>query len=213
MWPDRSRYASRLYTSQLTDICVKNGGDGFLAEVASREFMDNLISILKVPALNHDVKNKILRYVQDWATAFEGKPSLSYVGEVYKTLQREGEFTHLQARPYRDTVCSQGSTSLLVIPRSLHPQWWILRQHQNGLTQMFACAVGRHLLSPTASTTVVTAVRCLTNNVHPSQCPCRTSVSRRKSGSVTHVTTSYTRRRISAKCELWRIFRTDPYCM
>ena len=76
----------------MTDICVKNGGDPFLTEIASREFMDNLASILKMPTLNHDVKNKILRYVQDWATAFEGKPSLSYVGEVYRTLQREGEF-------------------------------------------------------------------------------------------------------------------------
>ena len=41
-----------------------------MAEIASREFMDNLVSILKMPALNHDVKNKILRYIQDWATAF-----------------------------------------------------------------------------------------------------------------------------------------------
>ena len=53
--------------------------------------MDNLVSILKMPALNYEVKNKILRLVQDWATAFEGKPSLSYVGEVYRTLQREGK--------------------------------------------------------------------------------------------------------------------------
>ncbi|EJF58826.1 ubiquitin binding protein [Dichomitus squalens LYAD-421 SS1] len=80
----------QLLALSLTDVCVKNGGDPFLAEIASREFMDNLVSILKMPTLNHDVKNKILRYVQDWATAFEGKPSLSYVGEVYKTLQREG---------------------------------------------------------------------------------------------------------------------------
>ena len=52
--------------------------------------MDNLVSILKQPVLNHDVKNKILRLVQNWATSFEGKANLSYVGEVYKTLQREG---------------------------------------------------------------------------------------------------------------------------
>ena len=63
-------------------------------EVASREFMDNLVSILKMPALNHDVKNKILRLVQNWAIAFEGKANLSYAGEVYRTLQREGEHSH-----------------------------------------------------------------------------------------------------------------------
>ncbi|CAL1696995.1 unnamed protein product [Somion occarium] len=74
----------------LTDVCIKNGGDAFLSEVASREFMDNLVSILKMPGLNHDVKNKILRLVQNWSIAFEGKANLSYVGEVYRTLQREG---------------------------------------------------------------------------------------------------------------------------
>ncbi|KAF7340228.1 Vacuolar protein sorting-associated protein 27 [Mycena venus] len=74
----------------LTDICIKNGGDLFLTEVASREFMDNLVSILKIPVLNIDVKNNILRLVQNWSVAFEGKPALSYVGQVYKTLQTEG---------------------------------------------------------------------------------------------------------------------------
>ncbi|KAJ7171696.1 hypothetical protein C8R43DRAFT_979077 [Mycena crocata] len=74
----------------LTDICIKNGGDLFLAEVASREFMDNLVSILKIPVLNIDVKNNILRLVQNWSIAFEGKPALSYVGQVYKTLNNEG---------------------------------------------------------------------------------------------------------------------------
>lgn len=53
--------------------------------------MDNLVSILKMPALNIDVKNKILRLVQNWALAFEGKPTLGYVGEVYRTLQYEGK--------------------------------------------------------------------------------------------------------------------------
>lgn len=85
-------------SSQLTDVCIKNGGDAFLAEIASREFMDNLVSILKMPILNHDVKNKILRLVQDWAIAFEGKPSLSYTGEIYRTLQREGQWSSVFLR-------------------------------------------------------------------------------------------------------------------
>ena len=75
---------------QLTDTCVKNGGDHFLVEVASREFMDNLVSILKIPVLNLDVKNRILRYIQNWAVAFEGKINLSYVDHTYKTLKMEG---------------------------------------------------------------------------------------------------------------------------
>jgi hypothetical protein len=80
--------------SQLTDTCIKNGGDHFLVEIASREFMDNLVSILKIPVLNHEVKQRILRLIQSWATSFEGKPNLSYVGQVYKTLKQEGELLH-----------------------------------------------------------------------------------------------------------------------
>lgn len=53
--------------------------------------MDNLVSILKMPMLNGDVKNKILRMIQNWGIAFEGKATLSYVGQVYKTLKTEGE--------------------------------------------------------------------------------------------------------------------------
>ncbi|THG98987.1 hypothetical protein EW026_g3271 [Hermanssonia centrifuga] len=79
----------QLLSLGLTDTCVKNGGDPFLLEVASREFVDNLVSILKIPALNHDVKTKILRLIQNWATAFEGKANLSYMGEVYRALQHE----------------------------------------------------------------------------------------------------------------------------
>ena len=60
---------------------VKNDGDHFLVEIASREFMDNLVSILKSPVLNIDVKNKILRLVHNWVIAFEGKSSLSYTGK------------------------------------------------------------------------------------------------------------------------------------
>jgi growth factor-regulated tyrosine kinase substrate len=72
-------------------VCIKNGGNHFLTEVASREFMDNLVSILKMPTLNIDVKNKMLRLIQNWSIAFEGKPTLSYVGQVFRNLKQEGE--------------------------------------------------------------------------------------------------------------------------
>ncbi|CAE6459425.1 unnamed protein product [Rhizoctonia solani] len=80
----------QLLSLELTDVCIKNGGDHFLEQIASREFMDNMVSILKQPALNYEVKSKMLRLIQNWALAFESKPSLGYVPEVYRLLKNQG---------------------------------------------------------------------------------------------------------------------------
>ena len=34
---------------QLVDSCIKNGGDHFLAEVASKEFVDEMSGLIKSP--------------------------------------------------------------------------------------------------------------------------------------------------------------------
>ena len=66
--------------------------------------MDNLVSIIKQPTVNHDVKQKVLRLVQNWAMAFEQKPTLSYVPTLYKSLKNEGESSALIATS-RGRVC------------------------------------------------------------------------------------------------------------
>ncbi|KAG7006418.1 hypothetical protein G7Y79_00015g040080 [Physcia stellaris] len=109
-------------------------GAHFLTEIASKEFMDNLVSLLKAygtVASNDDVKNKILELIQTWATATEGRSDMVYVGEIYRTLQREG----FQFPPKTEMA----SSMLTAAP------------HPSGLIQTSACAVGLLLALQIAS--------------------------------------------------------------
>ena len=55
--------------------------------------MDNLVSLIKaygVAQVNEAVKRAILEYLQIWAMATQGRSELSYIGETYRVLQRDG---------------------------------------------------------------------------------------------------------------------------
>ena len=75
----------------LTDTCVKNGGDHFLVEIVSREFLDNLTSLVRTPTTNADVKAKVLELIQTWAMAFEGRPQLGYAMSQYRELKDQSK--------------------------------------------------------------------------------------------------------------------------
>ncbi|CAG8446965.1 2229_t:CDS:10 [Ambispora leptoticha] len=82
----------QLLALSLTDTCVKNGGHHFLIEIASREFVDNLVSILRSNSCNSEVRSKLLSLIQTWGIAFDGKPELSYVSDTYRLLKEEFAF-------------------------------------------------------------------------------------------------------------------------
>ncbi|KAG5439636.1 hypothetical protein PCK2_000770 [Pneumocystis canis] len=79
-------------------LCVKNGGDHFLLEISSREFMDHLVLLLKEnsetldqnDAAKIEIREKILGLIQTWAILFEKKESLGYVSTIYKDLLSQG---------------------------------------------------------------------------------------------------------------------------
>ncbi|KAJ1033969.1 hypothetical protein NDA16_000177 [Ustilago loliicola] len=100
----------------LTDICIKNGGDHFLQEVASREFMDNLISILRNPAgVSNDVKSKALGLIQNWSQIAQAKPAqMGYITDIYKQLKSDSSFEFPPLDP--NAVASAALVETLTAP-------------------------------------------------------------------------------------------------
>lgn len=139
--------------------------------------MDNLVSLLKAygpAAVNDEVKNKILEVIQTWATATEGRHELSYIGEVYRTLQREGykfppkvdvassmlDSSAVSNQPYDLTICCI-LTAFCSLP--------------SGPTQKSVCVAERRSALRTASTTAVIVEMYSINNAHRKLFPYHTS--------------------------------------
>uniref|UniRef100_V5ESH1 Vacuolar protein sorting-associated protein 27 n=1 Tax=Kalmanozyma brasiliensis (strain GHG001) TaxID=1365824 RepID=V5ESH1_KALBG len=102
----------------LTDICIKNGGDHFLQEVASREFMDNLVSVLRNPAgVNNDVKVKALGLIQNWSQIAEARPAqMSYITDIYKQLKSDSKFDFPPVDP-------NAAASAALVETLTAPEW------------------------------------------------------------------------------------------
>jgi growth factor-regulated tyrosine kinase substrate len=81
---------TQMSTLHLIDTCVKNGGNHFIVEMATREFMDTLVSIIHEDRTNESVRDLALELVQNWATAFKDNSQLKYMWTTYNHLKDDG---------------------------------------------------------------------------------------------------------------------------
>ncbi|KAG0171028.1 Vacuolar protein-sorting-associated protein 27 [Apophysomyces sp. BC1015] len=121
----------QLLTLSLVDTCVKNGGDLFVREVSSREFMNELASLVRVQGSNADVKDKALLVIQMWGMAAKGNPSISYMTDIYDELKAEG-YTFPHIKEHIDPMflktsavryCITFGTCLLMYKIMQAPEW------------------------------------------------------------------------------------------
>ncbi|GHJ89213.1 hypothetical protein NliqN6_5615 [Naganishia liquefaciens] len=74
----------------LADLCVKNGGDHFLGEVAGREWCEACVGLIKAETTVPQVREMAIKLFQSWAIAFESKPELKYLPDMYRELKNQG---------------------------------------------------------------------------------------------------------------------------
>lgn len=80
----------------------------------------SLLQAVGAGAVNAEVKSKILELVQSWAGATEGRYELSYIGEVYRTLQRDGYHFPPKITVASSMIDSNAVRRLSQIHRTIH---------------------------------------------------------------------------------------------
>ncbi|KAJ1679760.1 Vacuolar protein-sorting-associated protein 27, partial [Spiromyces aspiralis] len=80
----------QLMALQLTDVIIKNGGDRFLVEISSRDFVQNLVGIIRHSVYSYELYSESLKYLQEWAVLCQGNAELAAIYNAYSQLKREG---------------------------------------------------------------------------------------------------------------------------
>lgn len=150
---------------------------------------------------NAEVKRVGLDLFQQWALAFESKPELNYVCDVYRGMKNEGIGTSSpvlvagRSASFRGSSSSspfallrlplQASASLLLPSSQTQPPSSLPPPLPLGSTRRSAFAAGHPSHSPTGNITAETVERSSTSSARATRCRFLTSGSRRKSGSAT----------------------------
>lgn len=103
-----------------------------MAEIASPEYMNNLVSLLKVetyPQLNEQVKQKMLELIQSWALAAQARNDLPYLSDTYHSLQSEGFVFPPKEKVSSSMLDSSAVSTCVVLLRNLltrtEPPDWV----------------------------------------------------------------------------------------
>ncbi|KAJ2799675.1 Vacuolar protein-sorting-associated protein 27 [Coemansia guatemalensis] len=98
----------------LADICVKNGGTLVQLEISRREFIDSIVGTLdSKTGRDHELRQLVLKLVQEWAALFRGNNEMSYVSGVMERMRRSGY----------SFPKSHASTSNAMIDTASAPEW------------------------------------------------------------------------------------------
>lgn len=81
---------TQLSTLHLIDTCVKNGGNHFIVEISTREFIDTIVSLIHDDKTNENVRDLALDLIQNWAIAFKENFQFKYVVSTYEHLKSDG---------------------------------------------------------------------------------------------------------------------------
>jgi hypothetical protein len=117
--------------------------------------MDNLTSLLKAyggAAVNEEVKAKILELIQTWATATEGRYELAYIGETYRSLQRDGFHFPPKVDVAKSMLDSSAVGAYILFVLSILTGF----SPPNGRTLMSAC--GAELRSPSRIESIIAEI-------------------------------------------------------
>ncbi|KAJ1663449.1 Vacuolar protein-sorting-associated protein 27 [Coemansia sp. RSA 1813] len=76
---------------QLSDMCIKNGGNLIQLELTRREFMDAVYGLMESKTgRSFELRQLVLRLVQEWAELFRNNPEMAYVDGLYLRMKRMG---------------------------------------------------------------------------------------------------------------------------